>query len=135
MIKNWCFASNGSFVYSEILSIPGSWFIRFSNAFVFPDPELPIIHNLYKLSGICVHLEFVFTLNCLFYVFSCNITNVNHFLINSVYLCFTSSMKLGIVLSLILFINRIFDQWGNVVIFSSSWIFCHQHFAIINILQ
>ena len=43
LIKNWYFASYGSFAYKCILSVSGWEFIEFNNAFVFPDPEPPII--------------------------------------------------------------------------------------------
>ena len=34
------------------MSIFGSWFIRLSNAFVFPDPDPPIINIAYGWAGI-----------------------------------------------------------------------------------
>ena len=52
LTENWYFASYGSLVDRKILSIPGSWFIRLSNAFVVPDPEPPTINILYDQSGI-----------------------------------------------------------------------------------
>ena len=47
LIKNWYLASYGSLAYKYILSISGWLFIKFNNAFVFPDPEPPIINILY----------------------------------------------------------------------------------------
>ena len=47
LIKKWCFASCGYFAYKYILSISGWLFTKFNNAFVFPDPEPPIINILY----------------------------------------------------------------------------------------
>ena len=52
LIINWHFASNESLAYKKILSKYGSWFIRLTNAFVFPDPEPQTIKILYGLSGI-----------------------------------------------------------------------------------
>ena len=52
LISNWYCVSFGSFAYKMILSISVSWFIRLSNAFVYPDPEHPIINVLYIWSGI-----------------------------------------------------------------------------------
>ena len=47
LIKNWYFVSYGSLAYKYILSMSGLLFIRFNNAFVFPDPEPPIISIVY----------------------------------------------------------------------------------------
>ena len=47
LIKNWHLSSYGSLAYKYILSITGWLFIKFNNAFVFPDPEPPIISILY----------------------------------------------------------------------------------------
>ena len=56
LISNWYFASYGSFAYKK-LPISGSWFIRLSNAFVFPDREPPTINILYGCSEISGQLE------------------------------------------------------------------------------
>ena len=55
LLMKYCyFASCGSFPNRYILSISGWLFIKFNNAFVFPDPEPPIINNnLLWSSGIC----------------------------------------------------------------------------------
>ena len=42
------FDSHGSFAYKKILSMPGWWFIRLSNAIRFPDSECPTISIQYK---------------------------------------------------------------------------------------
>ena len=52
LIKYWYFALYWSFAYRYILSISCWFFIKFNGAFVFFDPEPPIINNLYGLSGI-----------------------------------------------------------------------------------
>ena len=49
--KNWYFVSYGSFAYKYSLSTFGRLFIKFNYAFVFRDPELPIISILYGWSG------------------------------------------------------------------------------------
>ena len=51
LIKNWYFVSYGSLAYKNILSVSRWLFIKFNNAFVFPDPERPIISILYGWSG------------------------------------------------------------------------------------
>ena len=51
LIKNCYLASYGSLAYKYILSISGCLFIKFNNAFVFPDPEPPIINILYGIYG------------------------------------------------------------------------------------
>ena len=51
LIRYWYFASYGSFAYKYILSMSGSFSIKSNNKFVFPDPEAPIINNLYGWSG------------------------------------------------------------------------------------
>ena len=56
-IKNWYLASYGSLAYKYILSISGLLFNKFTNAFVFLDPESPIISVLYRWSGIYGHFE------------------------------------------------------------------------------
>ena len=61
LIKNWYLASYGSLAYKYILSISGWLFIKFNNAFVFPDPEPPIISILYG-SGIYGHFKLCFVL-------------------------------------------------------------------------
>ena len=66
-IKNWYLSSYGSFAYKYILSMSGWLFIRFSNAFLFPDPEPPIINILYGWSGIYGQLRLWFTLFSLVY--------------------------------------------------------------------
>ena len=48
LISNWYFASDGSLVYKNFLLIFGSWFVRLSNPFVFPDPDPPAINILYR---------------------------------------------------------------------------------------
>ena len=52
LIKIWYFASYGSSAYKYILSISCWLFVKFVNAFVFPDPQPPIINILYGWSGI-----------------------------------------------------------------------------------
>ena len=52
LIKNWYLASFGSLAYKYYLPISGRLFIKFNNAFVFPDPDPPIINILYGWSGI-----------------------------------------------------------------------------------
>ena len=47
LIKNQYLAPYGSLPYKYILSISGWLLIKFNNAFVFPDPEPPIINILY----------------------------------------------------------------------------------------
>ena len=64
LIKNYYFASYGSFAYKYLSSISGYWFIGLNNEFVFPDPESPIITILYGWSSICG--EFV-TFNFFFF--------------------------------------------------------------------
>ena len=54
LIKNWYFSWYGSFAYTYTLPI-SSWL--FNNAFVFPDPEAPIINILYGWSKIYDHFE------------------------------------------------------------------------------
>ena len=56
------FASYKSFAYKCILPTSGSLFIKLNNAFVFPDPEPPVIDNLYGSSEICGHLGLRFIL-------------------------------------------------------------------------
>ena len=46
-IKNWYLVSYGTLAYKYILSISGWLFIKVNNAFVFSDPEPPIINILY----------------------------------------------------------------------------------------
>ena len=46
----------------------GSGLIRFSNVFVFADPNPPIINNQYGWSGMFGHCKL-----CFFYVFICDI--------------------------------------------------------------
>ena len=46
LIKNLYLASYGSLAYKYILPISGWLFIEFNNAFVFSDPEPPIISIL-----------------------------------------------------------------------------------------
>ena len=55
LIKNWYFASYGSFTYKNIISISGWWFIKFDNAFVFLDTEPTIINILYEWSRMHGH--------------------------------------------------------------------------------
>ena len=57
LIKNWYLASYGSLAYKYILSISGYFFNKFNNAFVFLDPETPIIDILYERSGIYGHFK------------------------------------------------------------------------------
>ena len=47
------------YISTNIYSVEKSdwFFIKFNNAFVFPDPELPIISILYGRSGIYSHFE------------------------------------------------------------------------------
>ena len=71
LIKNWYLSSYGSFAYKHILSISGWLFIKFSNAFVFPDPEPPIINILYGWSEIYGQLELCFLLFSLVYIYQC----------------------------------------------------------------
>ena len=52
LIKYWYFASYRSFAFKYILSISGCFSIKFSNTFVFPDPELPITNILYRWYGV-----------------------------------------------------------------------------------
>ena len=52
LIKNWYIFSYGSFTYKYVLSMFRWLSIKFKNAFVFPDPEPPIINILYGWSGI-----------------------------------------------------------------------------------
>ena len=40
-------------MHTYILSVSSWWFIRLSNAFIFCDPEPPIINVLYEWSGMC----------------------------------------------------------------------------------
>ena len=47
LITNWYLASCGYLAYKYILSISGRLFIKFNNAYVFPDSEPPIISVLY----------------------------------------------------------------------------------------
>ena len=47
LIKNWYLSSHGYFAYKYILAISGWLFIKFNNAFVFLDPEPPIINIFY----------------------------------------------------------------------------------------
>ena len=62
LIKNWYLSSYGSLAYKYILSISGWLFIKFSNAFVFPDPEPPITNIPYGWSGIYSQLGLCFLL-------------------------------------------------------------------------
>ena len=39
--KNWYLVSYGSLAYKYVLPISGLLFIKFNNAFAFPDPEPP----------------------------------------------------------------------------------------------
>ena len=57
LIKHWYLAWYGSFAYKYILSMSGWLFIKFDNAFVFPDLEPPIISILYGSSGIYGHFN------------------------------------------------------------------------------
>ena len=53
LMSNWYFDSNGSLTYKQILSRSGCWcFIKFSNAFVLPDPRPPMIKILWRWSEI-----------------------------------------------------------------------------------
>ena len=52
LIGNWYLASYESLAYKQVSSISGSWFIRLSNGFVFPDPESPTISIMYGWWGI-----------------------------------------------------------------------------------
>ena len=47
LIRNQYFASHGFFSCKYILSLSGWLFIKFNNAFVFLEPEPPIINTLY----------------------------------------------------------------------------------------
>ena len=66
LIKNWYLSSYGSLAYKYILSISGWLFIKFNNAFVFPDPEPPIIGYLYGWSGMYGHVKLCTVLFVLF---------------------------------------------------------------------
>ena len=68
LIKNWYLSSYGSLAYKYILSISGWLFIKFSNAFVFPDPKPPIINILYGWSRMYGHLRLFFLLFSLVYI-------------------------------------------------------------------
>ena len=46
LIEHWYLASYESLAYKDILSISGWLSIKFNNAFVFPNPEPPIISIL-----------------------------------------------------------------------------------------
>ena len=50
----------GSFEYKWILSVFVSWFIRLSNASVFPDPEPPTFNILYGWTGISAQFGLCF---------------------------------------------------------------------------
>ena len=67
LIKNWYLPSYGSLAYKYILSISGWLFIKFSNAFVFPDTEPPIIDIVYGYSVIYGQLGLCFLLFSLVY--------------------------------------------------------------------
>ena len=56
-IKNLYLASCGSLAYKYISLISGWLFIKFNNAFIFPDPEPPVISILYGQSGIYHHFK------------------------------------------------------------------------------
>ena len=61
LMKYWYFDSYGSLAYKYILSVSGCWLsIKFSNAFVFPDLEPPIINILYRWSGVYGQLRLCF---------------------------------------------------------------------------
>ena len=57
LIKNCYLASYGSLAYNFFSSISGSLFIKFINAFVFPDLEPPIINIPYRWFGIYGHFK------------------------------------------------------------------------------
>ena len=71
------FFSYGSFAYKNILSISIRLFIKFNNAFVFPDPEPPIINILYGWSEIYGHYMLCF-------IFISIIIKINHLYLLSI---------------------------------------------------
>ena len=105
LFNYWYFALNGSFVYKYILSISAWLFIKFNNAFVFPDPEPPIISILYGWSGIYGHFK----------LYECSYCSVSFSFVYSLKLI--SCILLSISLSHTL---KEFVPYGYVVILSNS---------------
>ena len=78
LIKNWYLSSHGYFAYKYILAISGWLFIKFNNAFVFLDPEPPIINIFYGWSGIYGQLGLCFLLFSLVYISKFIIYNIHY---------------------------------------------------------
>ena len=78
LIKNWYLSSYGSLAYKYILSMSCWLCIKFSNAFVFPDPEPPIINILYGWSEIYGQLRLCFLLFLLVYSSKFIIYNIDY---------------------------------------------------------
>ena len=53
--------------------MPGCLVIKFNNAFVFPDPEPPVISIPYGCSGIYGHFKIM-----VYFIFICIVIKVNH---------------------------------------------------------
>ena len=107
LIKNRYFSSYGSFAYEYILPISSWLFIKFNNAFVFPDPEPPIINILYGWSEIYGHYMLCF-------IFISIIIKINHLYLLSISHLHTS--KAFVVHGYILILSKVFNLLSSLLL-------------------
>ena len=142
LIKNWYLSWYRSFAYKYILSISGWLFIKFSNAFVFTDPEPPIINILYGWSGIYGQLGLCFLSFSLVYsskfiiynCFNCIITFFNDNILKKIskliwQICCTESLQKLVTLIFLLY-------WISVKTCNNLYLLsmCSLNFSLVSLI-